>query len=77
MSEFYVVRVATMFEEWVDKSGNWNNEAGDPFEKGYHLDYPTKQDALDEADRFTGSQILVFSTEKPYPLIDWLPKTTK
>lgn len=70
MSEFYVVRVATKFEEWVDKNGNWNNNTGDPFEGGYALDYPTKQDALDEADRFTGSQILVFSTEKPYKLIE-------
>ena len=70
MSEFYVVRVATKFEEWVDKSGNWNNETGDPFEGGYTIYYPTKQHALDEADRFTGSQILVFSTEKPYKLIE-------
>jgi hypothetical protein len=77
MSEFYVVRAATKFEDWVDKDGNWNEiEAqGDPFEKGYHLDYPTKQDALSEAVRLNNAQVLVFSSEKPYPLIDWLPKS--
>lgn len=77
MSEFYIVRAATKFEDWVDKDGNWNSSEakGDPFDNGFNLDYSNKQEALEEAARITNAQVLIFSSKKPYPLIDWFPKT--
>lgn len=74
MKEFYVVRAATSYETWVDVMGNWNTDSlgGDPFKFRYHTDYPTKEEALVDVERLNG-QLLVFSSEHPYPLIEAYP----
>lgn len=70
VDEFYVTRAATSFESWVNEEGYWNfEECGDPFKHGYTLDYPTFSEAFTEAKTLSG-EVLVFSTEHPYKLID-------
>jgi len=68
--EFYVVISATGLSDWV-KLGHWSDET-DPIIGGYHTDYPTFTDAqlaLDNCLFNPHAEILVFSQDKPYPLL--------
>lgn len=70
IDEFYVARAATSYESWVDEQGYCNlEESGDPIEYGYHTDYSRFSEAYTEAKTLKG-EVLIFSMEKPYKLID-------
>ena len=71
--KFYIVRSYTPFEKWV-KDGCWDvDENGDPLKNGYHEDYPSLKDALDEQQQLNG-QVLTFSMEAPYKLLECFPQ---
>lgn len=74
--EFYVVISATPISLWV-KLGHWDDEDSDPIEAGYHTDYPTFEDAqqaLSSCLFSDDAEILVFSSDRPYPLLKRIKK---
>lgn len=73
IDEFYVARAATSFEDWVNDEGCWNvSEIGDPLKQGFNRDYSKFSDAYTEAKTLSG-EVLIFSTQSPYKLIDRVP----
>jgi hypothetical protein len=74
--EFYIVRCSTSYEAWV-KNLAWNNEDGDPIDGGYHKDYATLLDAMDELKKYPDGQVLVFSSVKPYRLLNTFQSSFK